>query len=166
MSKKKKRLKQERYEHPDPVVQKRANALYFKRLGYKHAEACSLADISYTTLTRVLKTYQNNGLDAALRSRQYEPGGALDQHREGIEELFRKQPPSTVKEACAAIKELTGVKRKETQVRKFLYRIGMKPRKVGSVPRKADRDKQEEFKKNPRAKAKGGGGGKAAGLFC
>ena len=47
-------------------------------------------------------------------------------------------------DACAAIKELTGVERKETQVRKFLHRIGMRPRKVGGVPGKADREKQEE----------------------
>jgi transposase len=143
----KKRLKQERYEHPDPAVQKRASALHFLGLGYKHYEVCNLADISSSTLTRISKKYLNAGIEAALRSKQYESGGELEQHRDSIEEHFQKHPPATVKEACAAIKDLTGVERKETQVRKFLLRIGMKPRKVGSVPGKADREKQEEFKK-------------------
>lgn len=143
----KKRLKLERYEHPDPDVQKRASALHAIGLGYGRAEACKLAGISSTTLTRCLKQYLEDGLDAVLRGRQYESGGELDQYRDGIEKHFKKNPPATVKAACAAIKKLTGVERKETQVRKFLHRIGMKPRKVGGVPGKADLEKQEDFKK-------------------
>lgn len=46
------------------------------------------------------------------------------------------------------IEELTGIKRSEPQVRKFLGSIGMKRRKVGMVPSKADLDKQEAFKKD------------------
>lgn len=141
------RVKLERYEHPDPAVQKRASALHFKCLGYKHAEISKLADLSHSTVTKVFKTYEKQGLMAVLQSREYESSSELENYRDGIEEHFKKHPPATVKEACAAIKDLTGIERKETQVRKFLHRIGMKPRKVGGVPGKADREKQEEFKK-------------------
>ena len=58
-------------------------------------------------------------------------------------------PPATVAEACKVIKELTGVERKETQVRKFIIDLGMWPRKAGAIPGKLDPEVQEEFKKKP-----------------
>ena len=45
------------------------------------------------------------------------------------------------------IEELTGLKRSETQIHKFLISSGLKRRKVGMVPAKADIEKQEIFKK-------------------
>jgi transposase len=44
----------------------------------------------------------------------------LEQHRDTLEESFRKHPPHTVAEACARIKEETGLERRPTQVRAFL----------------------------------------------
>jgi len=45
------------------------------------------------------------------------------------------------------IEKLTGIKRSETQAQKLLESIGIKHRKVGMLPSKADPDKQEEFLK-------------------
>jgi transposase len=47
----------------------------------------------------------------------------------------------------AEIERLTGLKRNKERIRQFLKRIGMKCRKVGMVPAKADVEKQAEFKK-------------------
>ena len=44
------------------------------------------------------------------------------------------------------IAELTGVQRKPTQIRQFLKRLGMKPRKVGMIPAKAVPEVQEQYK--------------------
>jgi transposase len=52
-----------------------------------------------------------------------------------------------VAEAAAKIAELTGIVRKPTQVRQFLQALGMKLRKVGMIPAKADVEAQEAFKK-------------------
>lgn len=41
-----------------------------------------------------------------------------------------------------------GLKHSEKQVRKFFKKIGLSHRKVGTIPSKADVDKQETFKKN------------------
>ena len=49
-------------------------------------------------------------------------------------------------EAGAKITELTGIERKPTQVRAFLKRLGMKPRKVAAIPARADLQAQQEFK--------------------
>jgi len=140
-------IKKERYEHPDISVQKRLQALYFKSLGYKNKEVCILADISYTTLELILKQYNSGGLKEVKNIKYYSPKSELDDHAQSLEEYFKENPPSTVKEACQVIKELTNIERKETQVRKFLLRLGLKRRKAGIVPGKADPEAQEEFKK-------------------
>ncbi len=59
---------------------------------------------------------------------------------------FNKLLPLTQNEAVYRIEELTGIKRSPTQVRKFLKSMGMKCIKVGSLPSKADRDEQEDYK--------------------
>ncbi|MDR1382468.1 MAG: winged helix-turn-helix domain-containing protein, partial [Planctomycetaceae bacterium] len=75
------------------------------------------------------------------------PKSDLESHRVSIIEAFQHHPPATSKEAAARIETLTGVKRSEQRVRVFMKNIGMKFRKVGAVPAKADLEKQEDFKK-------------------
>lgn len=57
-----------------------------------------------------------------------------------------QHPPATVAEASEHIFEMTGVRRQPTQVRQFLKRLGMKPRRVAAIPAKADVRVQQEFK--------------------
>lgn len=71
----------------------------------------------------------------------------MEEHILTIEAYFREHPPATIKEAMSKIEELTGIKRHETQVRKFLNSIGLSRRKIGMIPAKADNEKQEAFKK-------------------
>jgi len=52
-----------------------------------------------------------------------------------------------VAEAAARIDALTGIARRPTQVRQLWNALGMKPRKVGMIPAKADVDAQEAFNK-------------------
>ena len=56
-----------------------------------------------------------------------------------------QHPPVTVAEAGEKIAELTGLRRKPTQVRHFLKRLGMAPRRVAAIPAKADVKAQQEF---------------------
>lgn len=53
-----------------------------------------------------------------------------------------------MKEAAQKIEELTGIERSTQRVRIFLKGLGLKYRKVGMVPAKADPEVQDEFKKN------------------
>ena len=50
----------------------------------------------------------------------------------------------------STIEKLTGLNRSEKQVMKFLKKIGLRHRKVGTIPSKANVDEQENFKKNTR----------------
>ena len=133
----------------DIYVQRRLHAIFFKSLNYSHKIICELADISYTTLEKILKAYIEGGLEAVCRVTYNVPSTEMNSHRETIEEYFRNNPPATISEACKVIKDLTGIERKETQVRKFLISLGMRPRKAGALPGKINPEVQEEFKKKP-----------------
>ena len=69
----------------------------------------------------------------------------MEEYRSSLEKHFLKHPPATVKQARDEIEKLTGIKRSETQVRRFLHTLGCRPRKIGMIPAKADAERQEEF---------------------
>lgn len=140
-------LNYERYNHPHPRVQRRMEALWLKSQGLPHEEISRLTAISKATLWRYLKIYQAGGLESLKEITFYQPISELKAHQETIETHFRKHPPATIKEACAKIEELTGIRRSDTQVRKFLKGLRMKCRKIGTIPAKADPEVQETFKK-------------------
>nr|QNO55534.1 hypothetical protein IBJMOJJD_00019 [Methanosarcinales archaeon ANME-1 ERB7]QNO55655.1 hypothetical protein AMFAPHJD_00030 [Methanosarcinales archaeon ANME-1 ERB7] len=137
----------ERYNYPDPRVQRKMEALWRKSQGMSHEKICQLTGISPNTLRSYLRAYQRGGIEALKRLTFYQPQSEMSQHRTTIEEYFREHPPASVKEAMARIEELTGIKRSENRVREFLKSIGMAPRKVGMIPAKADSEEQESFLK-------------------
>jgi transposase len=113
-------LAQERYEHPDPRVQKRMEVLWLISQKVSHGKAAKLAGVSRATAERYVATYRNGGVAALRHFDWHKPVSELEQHRDTLEESFRKNPPHTVAEACARIKEETGLERRPTQVRAFL----------------------------------------------
>ncbi|CAK0778137.1 hypothetical protein CCP3SC15_50002 [Gammaproteobacteria bacterium] len=138
-------LNYERYHHPHPHVQRKMEVLWLKSNDVPHQDICMLADISPGTLYNYLRDYQNGGIEKLKEINFYQPTSELEAHRDTLENYFRQNPPATVKEAAAKIKELTGIERKETQVRAFLRKLGMKCRKIGMIPAKADPDMQATF---------------------
>jgi transposase len=141
-----KALNYERYHHPDPRVQKKMEALYLKSRNLKHKEIARLVDISQTTLRTYLRAYQAGGLQRLKQNNLRKPQSQLVQHTQSLEEYFRTHPVASTPEARAVIEKLTGIKRSPTQIRKYLHAIGLKRRKVGILPAKADKDKQHTFK--------------------
>ena len=112
-------LAQERYEHPDPRVQKRLEVLWLISQKVTHLQAAKLAGVSRATAERYVACYRQGGVTALRQFDWCKPVSALEQHRDSLEESFRKNPPHTVAEACARIKEETGLERRPTQVRVF-----------------------------------------------
>ena len=113
-------LAQERYEHPDPRVQKRLEVLWLISQKVTHLQAAKLAGVSRATAERYVACYRQGGVEALRHFDWCKPVSALEQHRDTLEESFRQHPPHTVAEACARIKEETGLERRPTQVRAFL----------------------------------------------
>lgn len=141
-----KKLHYERYHHPHPRVQVKMETLLLKSKKLPHKEICRIMEISESRLCRYLKEYIQGGIDRLKEVRFYKPKSDLVVHQGTLREYFMKHPPVTVNEASERIAELTGVRRKPTQIRKFLKTIGMKLRKVGMIPAKADVEAQESFK--------------------
>lgn len=137
----------ERYHHPHPRVQMKMEAVWLKSQGLPHHQIAKLTGVCENTLRKYLCAYIDGGIDKLKEINFYKPQSELEKHKGTIEEYFRKHPPSTINEAVCKIEELTGIKRSPTQVRKFLKSIGMKCRKVGMIPSKADAEEQEKFKK-------------------
>lgn len=141
-------LNYERYHHPHPRVQRKMEALWLKSQGLPHKQIAKLTGISINRVTIYLKQYKEGGIEKLKEINFRKPESELRQHTETIEAYFKEHPPATVKEAVSKIEQLTGIKRSETQMGKFLKSIGLKRRKVGTIPAKADLEKQEAFKKN------------------
>jgi transposase len=121
-------------------------ALLLKSQGLPHHQITEIVGICENTLLEYFREYQQGGISALLRVNFYTPTSPLRLHSQTLESYFHQHPPATINEAIAKIKALTGIQRSPTQVRQFLRSIGMKRRKVGSIPSKADAHQQEVFK--------------------
>src|SRR5262245_44113347 len=124
----------ERYHHPDPGVQRHLEILWLKHHGEPHQRIGTLAGCSRSTVQRTLTAYVEGGLERIRRLSVKQPHSELDEHRTSLEEIFTKEPPRSVKQARQVIFEHTGIRRGLTQVRHFLHRLGLAPRKVAAVP--------------------------------
>jgi transposase len=113
-------LSKERYEHPVPIVQRRMEVLWLIGNGQTQEQAAQLAGVSEATVARHIALFRKRGLDGLRTLQFHTPTSELEKHRSTLENEFRERPPHTIAEACARIQELTGVRRGETQVRKFL----------------------------------------------
>jgi transposase len=136
----------ERFHHPHPRVQLKMEVLWLKSQKIPHQKICQLAGISPNTLLTYLRDYQEGGIEKLKEINLYRPKSELESQRETLKKYFEKNPVATINEAVYRREELTGIKRSPPQVRKFLKSMGMKCIKVGSLPSKADRYEQEDYK--------------------
>jgi transposase len=138
-------LNYERYHHPVPLVQRRMETVWLKSHDLPHEMISRLAGVSENTMREHFRLYQEGGIERLKEVRFYHPESELQAHTSSLEAHFRDHPPATVKEAMSAIETLTGIKRSQTQVRQFLQKLGLRCRKVGMVPAKADPDEQATY---------------------
>jgi transposase len=139
-------LRYERFHHPHPLVQLKMEVLLLRSQGVSNQQIQQICDISQATLYRYLHEYQEGGVARLKELHFNRQESALVEQQTSLEEHFRAQPPATVAAAAAEIEALTGIKRGPTQTRRFLKKMGMKPRKLGQIPAKADPEVQEQFK--------------------
>ena len=124
----------ERYHHPDPRVQRQMEILWLQHHDFTHERIATLAGCSRSTVQRTLSEYVAGGLERIRQVPVKDSHSELDDHRVSLEEIFTKHPPRSVKQARHVIEEHTGVRRGLTQVRHFLHRLGLAPRKVAAIP--------------------------------
>jgi transposase len=141
-------LDYERYHHPHPRVQRKMEVIWLKSLGKEVPEISQIAHVSITTVYRYLASYRAGGREQLKELTFYRPQSVLVEHKSKIEADFLAHPPATLKEAAHRLEALTGIKRSEPQVSQFLKTLGLKRRKVGMIPAKADNEKQATFKQD------------------
>lgn len=140
-------LHYERFHHPHPRVQRKMEALYLKSQGLPHWEIAQLLQVSQNTLRSYLKDYQAGGIAGLKVLTFYQPQSELKPHQATLEAQFRAHPPQSLAQAAAKIEALTGIRRSRSQVQVFLRGMGMKCRRVGVLPAKADPEAQEAYRK-------------------
>jgi transposase len=121
-----KQLREARYNHPHPRVQRKMEVLLLKSEGLSHGKIGSIIGVSQKTLREYFVQYMNGGMESLKEIKFYRPQSELMNHKGTIEQLFRENPPSTIKEAIAKIKEVTGIERTENSVRGFLKKNRLK----------------------------------------
>jgi hypothetical protein len=138
----------ERYEHIHPRVCKRMDALHMKSKGIPNKQICNILDICENTLLGYFRMYNTGGVDELRAIKFNRPQSQLSAYKDSIEKYFTEHPPGSISEAASKIKELTGMERKETQVRKYLKSIGFRCLQVGVVPAKAITEEKKTNKTN------------------
>jgi transposase len=142
------KIKRLRHEHSHQRVRLRMEVLWLKSQGLAHQDICWLSGVSANTLRAYLRKYQSGGIQALMELNFRTPQSALEPHRLKIKSYFRDHPPATINEAAAKIQELTEIKRSPSAVGNFLHSLGLAPRRVGTIPSKADPEEQERFRIN------------------
>jgi transposase len=135
-----------RFNHPHPRVQLKAEVLLLKANGISHGSIGKIVGICGNTVRAHFQEYQIGGIESISEVHFQKPVSKLASFSDEIKASFLEHPPASVKEAAAKIVELTKIERSLTQVRKYLLSIGLKRRKTGSIPAKADSVIQEKFK--------------------
>ena len=144
----KKVFAKERYEHAHPRVNQRMDALHLKVKGYSNNDICNILDICNNTLLSYFKMYNIGGVDKIRELNFNRPKSEMEKHLSVIKQYFIDNPPCSISEAAAKIKEITGIERHTTQVRKFLKHLGFRCLTVGVVPAKALTEEKKTSKKN------------------
>jgi transposase len=136
-----------RYSYPDERIMRRFEMLWLHACGKTAPEIAFLVQRDRRTVRTVLKNFQKGGIKLVTTIDSNHPTSDLEAHRTSLIEEFTHRPPASAKEAAFRSEKLTGIKRSPERMRVFMKKIGMKCRKVGAIPAKADLEKQEDFKK-------------------
>ena len=139
-------LRDQQFQHPHPRVQVKMVAVLLKAHNLPHGQIASILGICSNSVRNYLREYQQGGVEELKKTTFFKPETELHTFDDEIKSRFLECPPPTVKAAMAEIEKLTGIKRGQTQVRKYLRSIGMNRRKTGSIPAKANRALQDVFK--------------------
>jgi transposase len=132
--------------HPLPTIQKRMAiiALADKTL-LSYGKIAEVLWVHPNTVTNTIIAFERYGVEGLTLWRKEGTKGELLPFDSLMREVWGKRPPASLKEAAVVLEEVTGVKCCQSTVRSYLLHLGFNRRKAGSVPGKADPDKQENF---------------------
>lgn len=130
------------------IVRRILTILPRKLLGLSHADIGLVLGICPKTVSRYITVYESGGLSLLIRTNYRKNQSALDRYWEAILSDPDTFPAKSINEARKRISRLVGITRSPTRIKAFMARHGLKFRKVGYVPGKADPDKQKQWLKD------------------
>ena len=136
-------LHEELTSHPDPQARKRSLVVYLRAMGIPRNEVAILTRVDEDTVTNYVKKYLKGGLKNLIKNNYRTPKSKLEPHTEALKKLFKDNPPHTINQAIEMILKQTGIHIKNSACRSFLKKIGMKFRRCGLVPGKANSDEKQ-----------------------
>jgi len=141
-------LKEARYNEPHPRVMRKMDALHLKSFGLENELICNIIGVCDNTLRGYYKQYLEGGVEQLKEINFYRPCSDLKEFSGTIEDYFLNNPPTSILQAAAIIEKLTGIKRCETQVRKFLKSLNFRFIKSCPVPAKALDESKKKSNEN------------------
>lgn len=132
-------------QHPHPVIRNRALALILKSENIPHHKIASIVGVCKNTVREYFGMYLQGGTEGLTLINFRRPESHLASFKSVIIEYFEKTPPHTMAQACADLEKATGASIKKEALRRYMKSIGLKYRKVGTVPAKADIDAQQKY---------------------
>jgi transposase len=139
------KLREIAMNHPHDFVRRKGLAVLLKSQHFSTRQISDTLGICENTVLNYLHDWQEGGVQKLTEVRFYQPQSELKAFDDEVKAYLSKSPPSTLKQACAEIAQLTGIHRKETQMRHYLKSLGLRYRKVAPIPAKADVQAQQEF---------------------
>jgi transposase len=124
----------ERDAHPDGHVRRKMLVLWLLHCGITREKAATVAGLGRATVQRYVAAYRDGGLDGLRRCERKGPVSDMAAYSEAIKKDLEQKPARTVAEAASRIEALTGIRRKPSQVRKFLKGLGLKFQRVRAIP--------------------------------
>ena len=131
--------------HIHPVIRQRAHVLLLRSENTPNNRISIITGLGETTIIDYAHQYLDNGVSWVTTLNFRKPVSQLQSFDEEIKAYFEKNPVSTISQACKEVEKLTGVTVKNTQMRAFLKKLGIKWRKVGGIPAKVDIEAQQKF---------------------
>lgn len=139
-------VKYEMYRYPCAIVQKRLLTLhlvYTTNLPY--GIIATIVGIHRDTLTDYIRYYNQGGLQRIYQVNYGTNRSELEAHTQSLLDYFEEHPPHSINQAIEVIKNLTNLERSPSSVKAWMKRHGLRYRKTGQIPAKADTEKQAKF---------------------
>jgi hypothetical protein len=92
-------IKHERFNHPDPRVQRRMEVILLKAYGLPHHQIHEIAGVCGNTMRSHFMIYREGGIEKLKELNDYRPQSELANHRQTLEDYFRKHPIASISEA-------------------------------------------------------------------
>ena len=131
--------------HIHPIIRQRAHVLLLRAENISNTHISNMTGLSEPTIIDYVHQYLEKGESWITTLNFRKPTSQLQGFDQEIKNYFDKNPVSTIAQACKEVWELTGVAVKNTQMRAYLKKLGIKWRKVGNIPAKINIETQQKF---------------------